>query len=204
MEIKKSIKNIDVVITQFKSLNESLEIPFCRAKIEILKSGTKIDSINFSEIEAVGGNYGLIVYDNLVKDHIIISKFGDYDGQTIIVNKKGQKFITVGGYSYFDSTSGLLFSIYDSDLSGLTVFDLNDDKEIFKITDIEDRPQEFYKYPNNRFLFSAINDESEIKSIWEIEFELDRIMQLDLTTQDVRGKELKRLTDYDELDINCE
>jgi hypothetical protein len=202
--IEKSIKNIDVIITQYKSLIKSPDIPYCRAKIEIFKNEEKIDSIEFSEIEAVGGHYGLLVYNEIIKDHIVISKFGDYDGQTIIVNNKGEKFLTIGGCVSVDNDNGLLFSIYNSDLSGFSVFDLNIDKEIFKMTDIEDRPREFYKYSNNRLLYRATNDETEDESIWEIEFDMDRIMQLDLTADDVKGKELKKLSDSKEINVNCE
>ncbi|AZQ64719.1 hypothetical protein EI427_21075 [Flammeovirga pectinis] len=203
-QIKKSIENIDVIITQYKSLIESPNIPYCRARIEILESGKKIDSIEFSEIEPVGGHYGLLVYNEIIKDHIVISKFGDYDGQTIIINGKGEKFLTIGGCVSVDNDNGLLFSIYNSDLAGFSIFDLNKDKEIFKMTDIEDRPQEFYKYSNNRFLYKASNDETDNESIWEIEFEMDRIMQLDLRTDDVKGKELRKLSDCKEININCE
>ena len=203
-QIKKSINEVDVIITQYKSLIESPNIPYCKAKIEILINGLKIDSINFSEIEPVGGHYGLLIYNELIKDHIVISKFGDYDGQTIIINKKGQKFITIGGCVSVDTESGLLFSIYNSDLAGFSVFDLNEDKEVFIMVDIEDRPREFYKYSNNRFLYRATNDETEIESIWEIEFEMDRIMQLDLTTNDVKGKQLKELSDCKEINVECE
>jgi hypothetical protein len=204
IQIKKSIKNIDVIITQYKSLIESPNIPYCKAEIEIFKNGIKIDSIYFSEIEPVGGHYGLLVYNETQQNHIIISKFGDYDGQTIIINERGEKFNTIGGCVSIDYKSGLLFSIYDSDLAGFSVFDLNQDKEVFKMTDIEDRPFQFYKYSNNRFLYKATNDETEIESIWEIEFEMDRIMQLDLTADDIDGKQLKELSDYKEINIDCE
>jgi hypothetical protein len=201
-QIKQSLKNIDVIITQYKSLIESPNVPYCRARIEIFKSGKKIDSIEFSDIEPVGGHYGLLVYNEIIKDHIIISKFGDYDGQTIIINDKGEKFLIIGGCVSVDNA--LLFSIYNSDLAGFSVFDLNEDKEIFKMIDIDDRPREFYKYSNNRFLYKATNDETENESIWEIEFDMDRIMQLDLTVDDVKGTELKKLSDYKEININCE
>jgi hypothetical protein len=204
-QIKKSINNIDVIITQYKSLIESPDIPYCRAEIDILKNGIKIDSVNFSEIEAVGGHYGLLIYNEKIKNHIVISKFGDYDGKTIIINEKGQKFITIGGCIYVDIKNGLLFSIYNSDLAGFSVFDLNKDKEIFKMIDIDDRPREFYRYSNNRFLYKATsNDETEVESIWEIEFEMDRIIQLDLTNNDINGKQLKKLSDCKENNVQCE
>ena len=144
IQIEKSIKNIDVIITQYKSKIESPNIPYCKAEIEIFKNGIKIDSIYFSEIEPVGGHCGLLVYNEVQQNHIIISKFGDYDGQTIIINARGEKFNTIGGYVSIDYKSGLLFSIYDSDMAGFSVFDLNHDKEVFKMTDIDDRPLVFF------------------------------------------------------------
>jgi hypothetical protein len=203
-QIKKSINKIDVIITQYKSLIESPDTPYCKAEIEILKKGIKIDSINFSKIEPVGGHYGLLTYNELIKNHIVISKFGDYDGKTIIINEKGQKFITIGGCIYVDIKNGLLFSIYNSDLAGISVFDLNKDKEIFKIIDIDDRPYEFYRYSNNRFLYKAINPVTEVESIWEINFEMDSIMKLDLTNNDINGKQLKKMSDCKEINVECE
>ncbi len=201
---KKSISNIDVIITQYKALIESPEIPYCKAVIEILKNEIKIDSIDFEAIEPVGGDYGLLVYNEQIKKHIIISKFGDYDGESIIINEKGEVFKTIGGRIFADTENGLLFSIYDSDISGFSVFDLNNDKTIFEMTDIEDRPYEFYKFSNNRYIYKANNDESNSESIWEIEFDMDRIMQLDLTDEDLKGKKLNEMIDYKEININCE
>ncbi len=203
-QIKKSFNNINVIITQYKSLIEAPKIPYCRAKIEILKDGIIIDSIGFSEIEPVGGHYGLLAYNEIIKDHVVISKFGDYDGQTIIINENGEKFETTGGCVSVDNESGLLFSIYNSDLAGFSVFDLNEDKEVFNMIDIKDRPREFYKYLNNRFLYRATNDETENESIWEIKFKLDRIMQLDLTSKDIKGKQLRKLSDCKEINVDCE
>ena len=203
-EIKKSIRDIDVIVTQFKSLVDSYDIPSCKVEIEIFKNGTKINSIDFSEIDPVGGHYGLLVYNKTIRNHIIISKFGDYNGQTIIINERGETFQTIGGYVSVDNQSGLLFSIYDSDIVGFSVFDLTQDKEIFKTTDIENRPREFYKYSDNRYLFKATNDEAEEESFWKIEFELDRITQMSLTIDDLKGKELEKLSGYNEINVECE
>ena len=202
-EIKRDVGNIQVKVIQFKSLIESPDVPICRAKILILKNNIQIDSIVFNEIEAVGGQYGLLAYSELIKNHIIISKYGDYDGETIIINAKGEKFITIGGYSFIDNTSGFLFSILDSDLSGFSVFDLNKDKEIFKKVDIEVRPQKFYKTPNNEYLFQAINDETEKMTLWEIKFDLDKIIPIDYDINKIKDGELLGLSNYDEINIDC-
>jgi hypothetical protein len=170
----------------------------------ILKNDILIDSIKFNDIDAVGGHYGLLVYPELVKNHIIISKYGDYNGETILINDKGEKFITIGGYSYLDNNSGLLFSVWDSDLTGFSIFDLNTDQEIFEITDTEERPQEFYKAFNDQYFYSAINDITGQETIWEIEFNLDRIMKVDLELGDIKSGRLRNLADYDDIIIECE
>ncbi len=203
-EIKRDIGSIHVKVIQFKSLVESPDLPLCRAKILIFKNNIQIDSIVFNEIEAVGGQYGLLTYSGLIKNHIIVSKYGDYDGETIIINAKGEKFITIGGYSFVDNSSGFLFSILDSDLSGFSVFDLNNDKEIFKKVDIEDRPQRFYKTSNNGYLFQAINDETEKITLWEIKFNLDKIIQTDYDINKIKYGELLGLSNYDKISIDCE
>jgi hypothetical protein len=203
-QIVRELADIKVVISQYKSLIQAPKIPYCVADIKIYKNSRLIDSVNYNEIEPVGGLYGFFVYPDLIGNHIIISKYGDYSGATIIVNKNGEKFKTIGGYSYYDSSSNFLFSILDSDLSGLSVFDLNKDSEIFKIVDIEERPKEFYKNDNGQFYFSAINDETGVESIWEFEFDLDRIMQMDLTKDYFKSGAIKALIDYENISVNCE
>ncbi len=46
------------------------------------------------QFDAVGDRYGLFVYKKLMKNHVIISEFGSYEGKTIIINSKGQELIT--------------------------------------------------------------------------------------------------------------
>jgi hypothetical protein len=203
-KITKKVGDIQVNISQYKCLIQSPDIPYCKSYIEIIKNNKTINSLGFPSIEPVGGDYGFLVYSQLINNHLIISKYGDYDGRTIIINEKGKMFNTIGGYSFIDALNGLLFSIYDSDLSGLSVFDLESDVEIFKLVDIVERPSEFYKDANGRYYFQAINDETEKESIWEIMLNNKKIKKTEININILKDKKLKKLIDYHKINIACE
>jgi hypothetical protein len=198
------IKDLRVEVFQYKAKIESAVKPNCVGQIKVYKDDSLIDSIFYDEIGAVGGQFGLLVYPRTIKNHIVITKYGDYSGQTIIIDENGACYKTIGGFSFYDKESGLLFSILHSDVSGLSVFDLNSDTEIFKIVDIEDRPQEFYKNDQDRFFYRAINDETGAESIWEIEFDLERIMHTDLQLTNVMLQRIDSLIDYQTINVGCE
>lgn len=199
--ITKNLGNVTVKIVQFKSLIETPKIPLCCAEIDIVKNGNKIDSIIFKEIEAVGGNYGISVYNELINDHLIITKYGDYDGRTIIINNNGKVYSIVGGYVFADLEDGMLFSIYDSDLSGFSVFDLSSDTEIYKNTDMEDRPNAFFKN-KGEYLLRTINDETGIEVIWKINFQTKELNKVQIELETLNDFLLKNLIERKL--INCE
>jgi hypothetical protein len=203
-QITKKVGEIQVNISQYKHLIQSPDIPYCKAYIEIIKNNKIISSLGFPSIEPVGGDYGFLVYSQLINNHLIISKYGDYDGRTIIINEKGKIFNTIGGYSFIDDLNGLLFSIYSSDLSGFSVFDLKSDVEIFKIEDNVERPSEFYIDAIGRYYFHAINDETEKESIWEIILDNKKIKSTEIDINILKDKKLKKLIDYQKINIACE
>ena len=203
-KVIRDVGDIKVIILQIKSLVNNPEIPLCRAEIIVLKKDRILDSIEFSNIDAVGGNYGLYIDNNLIDGHLIISKYGDYDGLTLIINNHGHIFKTVGGRSFVDNSSGLLFSDYDSDLAGLSVFDLNNDREIMEIIDMEDRPAIFFKTTNNKYYFQGINDETEKLSLWEIDIVKKKINKIEVELPQDKMIKLRQLADYQLLDVTCE
>lgn len=199
----RTIDNISVVIKQYKALISSPDVPYCKAYIYVLKDNIVVDSLGFNEIEPVGGDYGLLINKGLINNHIIISKFGDYDGRTIIINNKGQIFNIVGGYSFADTTNGLLFSNYCSDLFGFSVFDLNRDSKILEISEIENEPIEFYKDSTNKYYLKTINNETKKENFWEINFNKKKIIFLDKNVDKSRYKLLYKLADYNKINIEC-
>jgi hypothetical protein len=202
------VDDIKVIISQSKSLNYTN--PPCTANIRIFKNDIQIDSLLIpgDQFDGVGDRYGLLIYEKPVKNHVIITKFGSYDGKTIIINNKGRKFVTLGGFSSLDSQNGILFSVYHSDTSGLSVFDLNTDKELYSVIMFDstamrnERVREFYLYKNEYFVKTDQNNINQWK-IWKIELTKKKLVEADRNTI-LKAEHLKELTDYKGTEISCE
>jgi len=173
----------------------------CSAKILIYVSGQKKDSIIFPSMEAVGGDVGLFLCKDRINNHIIISKFGDYDGQTIVINDRGQKFVFGGGRNYADKEQGIIFCIYDSDLPGFSVFDLTKDQLIIDTADIDGYPNKFYK-KGGHYYCELVDLQTNSHTIWEIDFNSKSIKYLYNLTKDFDAKPLSKL-EFSK-DLNCE
>lgn len=194
------IEAITVSLTQSKSDGKDF---YCKAKMVIQKNKLVVDSVEFMP-QPVGGDYGISKGIKL-ENHLIFTKHGDYDGRTLIINSSGKLFDKIGGINYYDSTSSLLFSIYESDLSGFSIFDLETDSTIFEMEEIEDQPYSIHKDFGNRYFIYCYNrnedpGEPEI-IVWEIELELDRIMQVDLDTTQINESNI--LTKLGGEDVFC-
>jgi hypothetical protein len=193
--------NIQVELTQIKSDGKNF---YCKSKLVTSRDQVLMDSISFIP-EPVGGFYG-ISKPNRFANHLVFTKFGDYDGRTILVNDKGRILNIIGGENYVDSASKLLFTIYDSDVSGFAVFNLTSDSTLLEMSEIEDRPISFHKAFGERYFMLSSNDETEErdKSVWEIEFELERIMQVDLDTNQINQSNILSTWTSEEVFCECE
>ena len=56
----------------------------------------------------------------------------------------------------------------------------------------------------NRYFFHGNDYETNDLSIWEIELNMERIVQVDLTPDQVKNNKLERLADYEKVQINCQ
>jgi hypothetical protein len=193
--------NIQVELTQTKSDGKNF---YCKSKLITSKNDTIIDSISFNP-EPVGGHYG-ISKPHIIESHLVFTKHGDYDGRTVIVNERGKILNIIGGENFFDSESKLLLTIYESDLSGFTIFDMTSDSTLLEMTEIEDRPISFHKAFGERYFILCLNDEPDENdnSIWEIELELERIMQVDLDTSQINKSNILKTWTLEDLNCECE
>ncbi|MDE5419699.1 hypothetical protein L3049_17030 [Labilibaculum sp. DW002] len=194
-----TLNDIKITLTQAKSDGKEF---YCKSRLLISRNNDSIDSLNFTS-EPVGGHYGIstpIQIDN----HLIFTKHGDYDGRTIIVDDKGEVFNIIGGLNYYDPNKSLLFTIYESDLSGFAVFDLKNDSLKFEMQEMEDYPISFHKAFGERYFILCNNedaDEGDI-AIWEIEFELNRILQVDFDINNINEENILKTWKLE--DVNCE
>jgi hypothetical protein len=102
----------------------------CRSWLTI-RGRNKVLKQKFYQIEPVGGCSGLFVPSvQPLDNYFIISKFGDYEGETLLVDTTGKLIELTGGSFSVSPDKKYLFAIWNSDLSGITIFDLTKRKTI--------------------------------------------------------------------------
>lgn len=152
---------------------------------------------------AVGGDYG---YSNLVQidNHFIMTAHGDYNGRTIVISHTGRIFDMIGGDYYVDEESNLLLSIYESDISGLSVFDLEADSVLLELTDFEPYPISIHKAFSSRYFIKAGYDEElGDHPIWEIDLNHGRIVSTDLTSNEINDSNVLAHRALEHIDCEC-
>lgn len=175
--------DVDIVIRQDYPIESSFS---CNSYITSFASQDTIDHLEFKFIESLGGLAGFSAPENLLGS-LVLSKEGDYDGRTIVINGEGKIHSFIGGTNFWDAESGILFSVYSSDLPGISAFDIRNDSLLFSKDYLEDRPLSIHKAFENRFFIYCENDDTEHESIWEFEFDLERIMVVDLDSTTVNS-----------------
>ena len=192
------LKDVVAIVSTSYSPNKHRSYS-CNSSVQSYLKGKLIDEIKYSKIEAVGGDAG-IFFSFKNENQIVLNKRGDYDGRTIIINSDGKLTDIVGGRDFSPTSEEIFLSIYDSDLSEFSLYDLKNDSLIFDSGEIEKRPKEFYS-EGQRYFGLFVDDETGTESVWEIEYDMDRIMQLDLVKSDLNGYEKHELIESIKLGI---
>ncbi len=157
---------VKIIVTMSHPIQNS-DVNFsCRSWLTILKNN-KVTTRKFYDIEAVGGCAGL--YKPTIqpcKNYFILSKFGDYAGQTLIVDTNGKLTILIGGAFSISTDKHYLFATYDSDVSGITIYDLKNKKIILSKESMgEERFNAFYFEDGTYFVSMEHNDTSKEISV---------------------------------------
>ena len=123
-----SVGKVQIIITMTQPKNSSVEKFLCRSWLTI-KKNNKVITQKYYDIEPVGGCSGLYTPETQpCKDYFFISKFGDYNGQTLIIDTTGKLTVLPGGPFSVSKDNHYVFCFYDSDISGITVYDLKNKK----------------------------------------------------------------------------
>ncbi len=102
---------------------------YCKAIIQAKINNKIINELYFDDFEPVGDSYGLCFNKNqLITNYIIGSKYGDYEGLVILIDSRGRIFKKSGGNYFISANRKYLISRWNSDLSGMTVFDFDKNK----------------------------------------------------------------------------
>lgn len=193
-----TIGDINVTLSHIKGDGEQF---YCKSKLLICNDSIFIDSLVFTP-EPVGGSYG-ISNPYYLENHLVFTKHGDYNGRTIIINDQGQVHNLIGGENFYDSEAKMLFTLYESDLSGLAVFSLENDSLIFEMPQINEQPVSFHKAFGKRYFVIAFDENSE-KVYMEIEFDLERLMYVDLNAENLNESNILTTWEYQDVQCNCE
>ncbi len=133
----------DNLITIYQIKNEKSE---CYAYVDVNNINTKTTCFPYELVESLGGNAGIAFLENIVPNHILIVKHGDYDGRTIFVSKNGNvKEVSGGSVSKLIEGKYLInfvacdigycgFSIYDIQKE-VIVFDYESEFELYELKD---------------------------------------------------------------------
>lgn len=204
-----AFQKLKVELIQVKLINNNTyeqNSSYCRIWLTV-KNGEKIiDKLFFNDCEALGGCSGIYISsDQTIKDYLILSKFGDYDGQVLIIDSSGKIQSFFGGKYYLSVDNKFLFSTYDSDLAGLTVFDFSKNKVLFSSDSIATYLADFYFYNNQYFATVSEdvrrNNERDIVTFNFITNELIKSIVDDKFIK--KAKQLKSYNSFAIVPCNC-
>lgn len=149
----------------------------CRIWLTVKSNNEIRDKLFFRDCEGVGGCSGIYASEKQpIKDYFILSKFGDYEGQIIIIDISGTIKTYFGGQYFLSVDNKYLFSTYDSDLAGLTVYDLSQNKVLFTSDTIRTYLTDFY-FCDNKY-FAIVSDD------------IKRLNETDIVTFDFKTNNL--------------
>jgi hypothetical protein len=132
---------------------------YCRAWFTLSQGNKVIYQYFYKSMEPVGGCAGIFIPDNQPRnDFFIFSKFGDYDGHILIIDSTGKLIEKLGGAFYISKSKRYLFSNYDSDYAGLTVYDL--DKQLILYSALEESRVYFddWYFQNKKYIAKVYDD----------------------------------------------
>lgn len=156
-----SLNTVQVIITSVKNKSNTGSPFSCRSWLTVKKEGKLIKGSYYDNIDAVGGCSGLFIPKTQpIKDLFLISKFGDYNGELIIIDSAGKFTKEAGGKFYVSKDSIFLFSSFDSDLSGVTIYNTKTRKTIFS-KELEDDFLEDWHFQDGKYYAAVIHSQEK-------------------------------------------
>jgi len=186
---QKTIGNTQIKISQIKNPKT-----YCDAYIEITSNETKI--FKYEYIEALGGKAGIAFLENVVPNHILIVKHGDYDGRTIIISKKGNVTEVAGGSVSKLIDGKYLINLAECDIGycGFSIYDIIQEKIVFS----HETEFELYQF-NDQMVFDL--DFENGKDYHLFDFDKKKFTKLEIKNS-IENNYFKKIINY-ELEEGC-
>lgn len=104
---------------------------WCRASIAVMHKTDTIFSRYFADVDAVGGCSGVYMEPVIRGGYVFVSKFGDYNGRTIVIDSTGNTLDMHGGITYYNPLIDWIVAEHNSDIGGLSVYNTKTEKLVF-------------------------------------------------------------------------
>jgi hypothetical protein len=166
---KQALGTISVDIVQVSPISHDDPNQFyCRTWLTV-KYGDKLIKEQYEkDIEPVGDCFGFSFPERQPSSNILLlSRFGGYDGRIYTITNKGEFSDYAGGSFYVSSDNEYIFSNHHSDLPGVTIIDLNENKLIFS-GELEKYISDWYFQDGKYF---AVIDEDGLDSKTKLTFD---------------------------------
>ena len=138
---------------------------FCRAWIKVLLKDSLIDSLYFDNMSTQKGCSGIYVEEEQpLTNFFILVKYGNFDGRTLIIDPAGKIHNIIGGKYFVTRDKRYLFSIYESDLSGLAVFDFKTNKQVYNNDTLLTKLNQWYVQEGRYFSLDQEADDEEMET----------------------------------------
>lgn len=144
---KVKLHQLTIEIRNFKDVKNFAAFT-CKGEVEVFHNNQSLSKTAFEKITQEGA-YGLFLHHNVLPNHVIITKHGDFDDKTIIINKKGYIFTLNGSNIFIDSLQHLVFVLNFTEKGEITIFDLLSDEKIAHFENLEQIPERIFKDRGN-------------------------------------------------------
>ena len=165
----------------------------CEAFIRTSIDGKLIQNRSFERIEAVGGNYGINYAETQpLEGYFLLSKYGDYEGELLIINRFGEIKSLFGGNFFITADKNYIVSNWDSDLSGFSLIDINN------LNTKESNELDFYfgewYYKGGNYYTAEWTGSEMLDKVFKLNFFDASLVQCNLRLKEVQqGKKIKML-----------
>ena len=185
----------------------------CAAWLRVWKDQVEVERIVYKNIEPVGSSYGIFVPEEQPgRDFFVAVKLGDYDGDTIVIDRQGVLRIHHGGQYFRTKDTRYLIMILDSDLWGLEVMNLQTGAvtyNTFKLSGAEegslpDRINRWYWTPSIGYFGIEVDDLAELPSkastsVFRFDDESGTFARVSIPSRNIRNAEAVVL-DFDPIE----
>lgn len=187
-------------ITEYENYNEGVKSAYtrlvkCSVQIRIYSNHEEINRLEYFNIEAVGGYAGVsFPKKQISKKFIFGCKYGDYDGRLIQIDSSGKIKTYPGGNFIKTPDRKYIISPWDSDITGITVIDLDKGTEYFR-QELEGGEELGEWYENKGEYYVYLTDDNSA--------EHDKVLKINIKDKSVKRVKMdhSQLNKYIKIDL---